>query len=119
MVARALTKYVRVSPQKSRMVLPLIRGKQVTAAMAILTHVSKKGAGILAKTLKSAISNAKNKGYDENKLYISRAIINAGPSMKRFRAASFGRACQIYKRTSHLLIELDSPERITSKVKES
>jgi len=82
-----------------------------------LKSLNKRGARILEKLLKSAISNAKNKGFLESKLFISKLIVNEGPSLKRYRAASFGRAVMIRKRTSHILVELDTPERIVEEVK--
>jgi large subunit ribosomal protein L22 len=77
-----------------------------------LELTDKKGAFYLRKVLKSALANAKNKGYQQDKLFISKAIANGGPVLKRFRAASFGRASGIRKKTSHILIELDTPEKL-------
>ncbi len=85
--------------------------------MGKLELINKKGAYYLRKVLKSAMANAKNKGYEEGKLFISKAIANCGPVLKRYRAASFGRASMIRKRTSHILIELDTPEKLIEKVK--
>lgn len=117
MVARAEAKYVRMSPTKIRMVIELVKGKNAKSALSLLGLVNKKGAYHLRKVLHSAVSNAKHKGYEEDKLYISKVTANAGPMLKRFRAASFGRATTILKRTSHLLVELDTPEKIVENVK--
>ncbi|RKY38534.1 MAG: 50S ribosomal protein L22 [Candidatus Omnitrophota bacterium] len=117
MVAKAVLRYARISPRKMRLVVSLVRGKKVGEAQAILKSLNKKGARILEKLLKSAISNAKNKGFLESKLFISKLIVNEGPFLKRYRAASFGRAVMIRKRTSHILVELDTPERIVEEVK--
>ena len=117
MVAKAILRYARISPKKMRLIVPLIKGKKVLEAEAILKSLNKKGARILEKLLKSAIANAKNKGFIESKLFISKLIVNQGPMLKRYRAASFGRAVMIRKRTSHILIELDTPERIVEGVK--
>lgn len=88
--------------------MQLIKGERVSSAIAVLAALNKKGALCIGKVLKSAIANAKSKGYDENKLFISKIVANPGPMLKRFRAASFGRATKIRKRTSHILIELDT-----------
>jgi large subunit ribosomal protein L22 len=111
MVARAEAKHIRISPFKVRPVLPLIKGAQVEQAMAILAATNKKGAELLAKVLKSAIANASVKGHEKDNLFISNAIANPGSTFRRYRAASFGRATMIQKRTSHLIIELDSKEK--------
>jgi large subunit ribosomal protein L22 len=117
MVARAEAKFIRVSPTKVRPVISLIKGKDVQSAALTLQMTNKKGAYYLGKVLKSAVANAKNKGYEEEKLFISRVIANPGPSFRRYRAASFGRAAIIRRRTSHILIELDTAEKIIENVK--
>lgn len=96
-----------MAPRKIRLVLDLIRGKAVPASQAILTHVDKGSTKMIAKVLNSAVSNAKQKGLSEDQLFISRITADQGPTWKRFRAASFGRAAPIEKRTTHLTIELD------------
>ena len=111
MVARAEAKHIKISPFKVRPVLPLIKGAQVEQAMAILAATNKKGAELLAKVLKSAIANASVKGHEKDNLFISNVIANPGSTFRRYRAASFGRATMIQKRTSHLIIELDSKEK--------
>lgn len=90
-----------------RQVIALISGKGVKEAEAILFHVNKRPKEYLSKILKSAVANAKVKGFKPEQLYISRAICNNGPVWKRFRPAAFGRATEIRKRTSHIKIELD------------
>ncbi|HDN85627.1 MAG: 50S ribosomal protein L22 [Candidatus Omnitrophota bacterium] len=116
MVARAYIKYLRISPKKVAPVAELIKGKDILKAQGILQNMNKKGARLLYKALNSAIYNAKNKGFKEEKLFISKVVTNAGPVLKRWRAASFGRATMIRRRTSHVLIELDSSEKILEKV---
>ena len=108
MVAKAEAKYLRISPRKVRQVIELIKTEKVKRAFSILQGVNKKGAYYLQKVLKSAVSNAKNKGYDEDVLFISKLVANPGPIIKRYRAASFGRAVMIRRRTAHILVELDS-----------
>jgi large subunit ribosomal protein L22 len=117
MIARAHAKYLKISPFKVRLSLPLIKAMNAKRALVVLESINQKAALYLKKVLKSAISNAKNKGYDEEKLFISRAIANPGPALKRFRAATFGRAATIRKRSSHILIELDTSEKLIEKVK--
>jgi len=117
MVARAEAKYLRISPFKARMVIALVKGLNVKRALATLESLNQKGAILLKKVLKSAIANAKNKGYEEDKLVISKVLANPGPTLKRFRAATFGRASSIIKRTSHILVELDTPEKIVTQAK--
>ena len=107
MIAVARARYLRVSPVKVRQVIDLIRGKDVTSCVAILTHVEKGCAKMVGKVLHSAVSTAKQKGLLEDQLFISKIQANHGPMGKRFRAAAFGRATSILKRTTHLTIELD------------
>jgi len=107
MIAKAKGRYFRVSPTKVRQVIDLIRGKDVRSSFAILTYVGRGSTKMISKVLNSAISNAKQKGLDENQLYISKIVADQGPSWKRFRAAPFGRAAPILKKTTHLTIELD------------
>ena len=112
MIARAEGKYIRISPTKVRPVITLIKNAKVIGAMAKLGLINKRGAYYLSKVLKSALANAKVKGYQEDKLFISKVVANPGPVLKRYRAASFGRATVIRKRTSHILIELGSSEKL-------
>ncbi|MEI8350341.1 MAG: 50S ribosomal protein L22 [Candidatus Omnitrophota bacterium] len=117
MVSRAEAKYVRISPFKVRMVIRIVKGSNAKRAMSVLALLNQKGAYLLKKVLHSAISNAKHKGYEEDKLFISKVVANPGPVLKRFRATTFGRAANIHKRTSHILVELDTPEKIIEKAK--
>lgn len=107
MIAKARAQYMSVSPMKVKQVIDLIRGKDVNTALAILMNIQKGSKERVAKVLKAAMSNAKLKGLNETQLYISKITANKGPSMKRFRAAAFGRATPLLKRTTHLNIELD------------
>ena len=117
MVARAEAKYIRISPYKIRLVIEHLNGLPTTQALGILKSLNKKASLLVEKVLKSAISNAKNKGYQEDKLFISRLVANPGPVFKRYRAASFGRAARINKRTSHIIIELDAPKDLAGQTK--
>jgi large subunit ribosomal protein L22 len=107
MIAKAESKFLRISPTKVRQVMDLIRSRDALAAEAILVNLNKRPKELLIKILRSAISNAKHKGFNADQLYVSKAICNVGPSWKRFKAAAFGRAQPILKRTSHIKIELD------------
>jgi large subunit ribosomal protein L22 len=107
MIAKAQGKFLRVSPIKARQVADLIRRKDVMAAQSILVNLNKRPKEYLIKILKSAVANAKVKGFNAERLYVSRIICNPGPTWKRYKAAAFGRAAPIKKRTSHIRIELD------------
>jgi large subunit ribosomal protein L22 len=105
MQAKAVARTVRIAPRKARLVVDLIRGKQVGEAVAILKHTPKAASPIVEKVLKSAIANAEhNYEMDVNNLVISQAYVNEGPTLKRFRPRAMGRASQINKRTSHITI---------------
>jgi large subunit ribosomal protein L22 len=107
MIVKAENKHVRLSPPKVRLVMDLIRGKDVTQAEAILINLNKRPKENLLKILRSAIANAKVKGFTPEQLYISKIICNVGPVWKRYKAAAFGRAAPLKRRTSHIKIELD------------
>ncbi|HBR14641.1 MAG TPA: 50S ribosomal protein L22 [Candidatus Omnitrophica bacterium] len=106
-MAQAKGKYVRVSPMRARQVVDLIRGKDVPSSLAILTHLNKGCSKTINKILGSAVSNAKQKGLSEEQLFVSKITANQGSVWKRYRAASFGRAMKIQKKTTHIIIELD------------
>lgn len=107
MITSAKAKYLRVSPRKIRLVADMIRGKDVNTSIATLRYVQKKATVDVGKLLKSAIANAQQIGIQPEQLYVSKIHADQGPVMKRFRAAPFGRATRILKKTSHLTIELD------------
>ena len=107
MVAKAEGKFLRISPTKVRQVIGLIRSKDVLAAEALLLNLNKRPKEYLIKILRQAVANAKVKGFMPAQLYISRIICDIGPTWKRYKAAAFGRATPIKKRTSHIRIELD------------
>ncbi|MBF0618855.1 MAG: 50S ribosomal protein L22 [Candidatus Omnitrophica bacterium] len=107
MIAQAKGRYFRVSPSKLRMILDLIRGQKVPAAVTALAYLNKPTKEKIEKVLNSAIANARLKGFTEDQLVVSKAIADQGPVWKRFRAATMGRATEILKKTSHITIELD------------
>ncbi len=107
---RAAGKYMKIAPQKCRLVADLIRDRYVGEALTILRFSKKKKASVIVeKVLRSAIANAQQKepNIDVDNLYISRIFVDQGPQMKRFRAAAMGRAARILKRTSHVRIYLE------------
>lgn len=111
MVARAILRYIRLSPRKVRQVIDLIRGKDVTMAESILANLNKRPSSHVLKLLRSAVANAEhNVGLKGIPLYISKVTADGGPVWKRYRAAPFGRAAIIRRRTSHITIELDRKE---------
>jgi large subunit ribosomal protein L22 len=108
MEARAVAKYIRMSPQKVRLVVDLVRGKKVEEAKQILLFTRKDAAGQVRKVLNSALANAKqNPNIDENILFVKAVFVDQGPSLKRWRARAQGRAAAIKKRTSHITVVLD------------
>ncbi|WP_064091220.1 50S ribosomal protein L22 [Rossellomorea aquimaris] len=105
MQAKAVANTVRIAPRKVRLVVDLIRGKQVGEAVAILKHTPKAASPVIEKVLKSAIANAEhNYDMDINSLVVTEAYVNEGPTLKRFRPRAMGRASQINKRTSHITL---------------
>lgn len=107
MIVKSQGKFIRVSPKKVRQVIDLIRNKDVIEARNILININKLSKELLIKLLDQAIANAKVKGFNQGQLYVSKITCDGGPSWKRFKAAAFGRASSILKRTSHIKIELD------------
>jgi len=105
MEAKAVAKYIRVSPRKTRLVAENIKGKGVEDALNILRFTPKKPAKILSKVLYSAISNAEQMpGVDVDSLIVETILVNEGPTWKRIQPRAMGRAYRIRKRTSHITI---------------
>ncbi|WBW49640.1 50S ribosomal protein L22 [Peptoniphilus equinus] len=103
MEARAIAKYVRISPLKVNYICREIRGKQVDEALSLLKFTPKRGAKELYKVLHSAVANAENNlNIDRDTLYVKDAFANDGPTMKRFRPKAKGMAYPILKRSSHI-----------------
>lgn len=116
MVAKAKIKYLKVSPRKLRLLLPLIKNKTVPVALFILENTNKKAASYIYKAVHSAAANAKRlPNINEDDLYISRIFADGGPMLKRYRAQPMGMAAMIRRRTSHLTVELDILKRPVSK----
>jgi large subunit ribosomal protein L22 len=107
MEVRAVSKYLRISPTKVRLVADLVRGKQVQEALTVLKFIPKKGSRYVNKTLRSALANAENtKEIDVETLFIKTIMIDEGPRLKRFRPRAMGRATRIIKRSSHITVVL-------------
>ena len=105
MEARAIAKTVRIAPRKARLVIDLIRNKNVIEADHILSNLNKEAARIIRKILTSATANAENNlGLDKNNLYVKEAYVNEGQTMKRARMGSRGHVDPIKKRTSHITV---------------
>ena len=105
MQAKAVAKFIRVSPRKTRLVAETVKGKSVEDALNILRFTPKKAARILSKVLFSAVSNAEQMpGVDVDALRVDSIIVNEGPTMKRIQPRAMGRAYRIRKRTSHITV---------------
>jgi large subunit ribosomal protein L22 len=109
METRAVTRFARLTPQKARLVVGLIRGKPAEKAMALLEFTPKHGARLVLKTLRSAVANAEaTQRVDVDTLYVKRAFVDAGPTAKRYLPRAHGRATKIFKRTSHITVVVDT-----------
>ncbi len=108
MEVNAVAKYIRVSPQKARLVANLVKGKRIAEALSILDFTPKASSNYLVKLIRSAVANAEQRaGIDIDTLFIKDIFVNEGPMLKRFRPASMGRGVRIRKRTSHITVILD------------
>jgi large subunit ribosomal protein L22 len=116
MEAMAKARFVRVTPQKARRVVDLVRGKRAGEAVAVLRFAPQAAAEPVRKTLQSAIANAvegaRRSGdrLDESDLVVSEIFVDEGPTLKRFRPRAQGRAGRILKRTSHITVVVSAPE---------
>ena len=105
MEAKAVAKYIRSAPRKIRVVMDLIRGKNIGEAFAILKYTPKVGADVIEKVLKSAVANAEhNNDMNVDNLFISAAYVDQGPTLKRIHPRSRGQAFKILKRSSHVTV---------------
>jgi len=112
MQKRAAMNFVRVSPQKARLVVDLIRGQQAGQAITTLRTTNKRIAPTVEKVLKSAIANAQNRSQDVDvdRLYVSEAYVHEGPRMKRIRPAPMGRAYRYQRRMAHIVVKVAEKE---------
>lgn len=108
METRAITRFVRLSPRKVRLVVDQIRGKGVEDALNILKFVPKRSAALVAKTLRAAVANAEGaQSVDVDRLYVKRVTVDEGGMWKRFMPRAMGRATRVRKRLSHITVVLD------------
>jgi len=111
MEARAVARYIRVSPFKARQVADLVRGKDIREAIGILKYTNKKSAPLIGKVLTSAVANAEhNYDMDSDELYVSEIFVDEGPTLKRMRPRAYGRADVRRHRTSHITVVLRERE---------
>ena len=113
MISKATSRFIRVSPQKARLVVDLIRGKNVNEALMTLKFTNKpKSTREIERVVKSAVANAteKNETLDVDSLFVEKCFINEGPRLKRIRPAPMGRAYRYQRRTAHITIELGERE---------
>lgn len=104
---KAIRRYLRISSKKVNLVADLVRGKPVETAINFLQFAPKKSAKPLLETLRSAVANAQQNFKQQKKdLYVSKIIVNEGPTLKRARMVSRGRSHPIMKRTSHITVEV-------------
>jgi large subunit ribosomal protein L22 len=113
MEARATAKFVRVSPQKARLVIDLIRGKNAGEAISILRFTNKRVTHQVEKVLRSAIANAESRdeNVDVDRLVVSQAYVGEGPRTKRIRPAPMGRAYRYQRRTSHITVAVEERKK--------
>ena len=105
---KATAKYIRIAPRKVRIVMNLVRGKSVADALAILKFTPKVGADAVEKVLRSAVANAENNfDMDVDRLFISSAFVDQGPTLKRTHPRSRGQAFKILKHTSHITVAVN------------
>ena len=108
---QAVAKFVRIAPRKVRIVMDLIRGKDVAEAFAILKFTPKRGSKFIEKVLKSAVANAENNfEMDTEKLFVSTCFVDQGPTLKRIHPRSRGQAFGILKHTSHITVKVSEKE---------
>ena len=108
MEVRASLKFTRIAPRKMRLVVDLVRGKDVNEAVQILSFTNKKSAPVLKKLLQSAIANAdQKKTIDIDTLFVKHISVDQGPTLKRYMPRAMGRASEIKKKTSHVNLVLE------------
>ncbi len=111
MEAKAVARYLRISPRKARQVIDLVRGRDVGDALSTLKFTPRKAARLVEKVINSAVANAEhNSEMEPDSLFIKKAYVDEGPTMKRWRARAFGRATMIKKRMSHITIVVGEKE---------
>jgi large subunit ribosomal protein L22 len=113
MEVKAISKYVRISPQKVQKIVDVVRGKPVEAGLDLLSFMPQKASGIVSKIVKSALANADQfPSIDVDSLVIEKITADKGPMLKRFRARARGRGTRILKRTSHITVVLKEQDDV-------
>ncbi len=108
MESSAKLKFTRLSPQKTRLVVDMVRGKDVQEALNILKFSPQRPADVVAKVMRSAVANAEQKGIEDvDRLFVKAVFVDQGPVLKRFMPRAQGRATKIRKPTSHITVVLD------------
>lgn len=116
MQSKAILRFARVSPQKARLVADMVRGKDVAEAVEALSFTQKKSAPIIRKLIESAASNAEHEAtradesLDVDDLFVKTIMVDAGPTLRRFRPRAQGRATKILKKTAHITVVLETRE---------
>ena len=109
MAFQAKHRFARIGPRKARLLMDLVRGRDVDDAITLLRFSKQRASGMIEKVIRSAVANASEQevGSSRNTLFVSEARVDAGPVIKRFQPKDRGKAYSIHKRTSHLVVELD------------
>jgi large subunit ribosomal protein L22 len=107
MAFKATHRFARIAPRKARLVMDLIRGRQVDDALAMLQFSKKRAAVLIDKVVRSAVANASEQEADTNALFVKECWVDPGPIIKRFQPKDRGKAYAIQKKTSHLVVALD------------
>jgi len=120
MQVKAEARYVRISPQKARLVVDLIRGRKAGEAITILRTTNKRISPDVEKVLRSAIANAEDRftEVDVDSLFVTEAYVNEGPRQKRIRPAPMGRAYRYQRRTAHIVVKVGDGAAETAEAKE-
>jgi large subunit ribosomal protein L22 len=114
--AFAVARFVRITPQKARRVVDMVRGMDVEEALALLKFAPQAASETVFKVLESAVANAElGEDLDPHSLVVSKATVDEGPTMKRFRARAQGRAARINKRTSHITLVVQPKDVVNGK----
>lgn len=112
MESKAVLRFARVAPRKARLVANLVRGRDVSEAIEVLTFTQKKSAPMIRKLVESAVANAEVKArreasdLDIDQLYVKTVFVDEGPVLRRFRPRAQGRATKVLKKTAHITVEL-------------
>ena len=107
MAFKATHRFARIAPRKARLVMDLIRGRDVDDALAMLQFSKKRAAVLIDKVVRSAVANASEQEADTNTLFVKECWVDPGPIIKRFQPKDRGKAYAIQKKTSHLVVALD------------